>query len=58
MTTVKPWSFTMDYDANEIVIKTFVNGEWIQLRACEKDINSMKSWFDLAKHMKNSNVNN
>lgn len=46
------WSFTMDYETNEIVINADVNGEKIQLRAREKDIDSMKSWFDLARHMK------
>lgn len=42
----------MDYDTDEILINTVVNGEKIQLRAREKDIESMQSWFDLAKAMK------
>jgi len=46
----------MDYETNEIVMKSVVDGEEIQLRVCEKDIKSMQSWFDLARHMKkNSN---
>jgi len=54
--TLKHWSFTMDYETDEIVINTFLNEQKIQLRACEKDIKSMASWFDLARHMKkNSN---
>lgn len=47
------WSFGMDYEKEEIVINALVEEEKIQLRICEKDINSMKSWFDLARHMKN-----
>ncbi|GLC89357.1 hypothetical protein [Lysinibacillus piscis] len=49
MPTVKHWSFMMDYESNEIVIETFVNGEWIRLRVCEKDINSMQFKFNIAK---------
>lgn len=56
MIKIKHWSFTMDYETNEIVMKSVVDGEEIQLRACEKDIKSMQSWFDLAKHMKKSGV--
>lgn len=52
MKKVHYWSYTMDYDTDEIVINTLVNDEKVQLRACEKDIKSMQSWFDLAKHMK------
>ena len=52
MEKVQYWSFTMDYETNEIVINTLVNEEKIQLRASEKDVDSMKSWFDLARHMK------
>lgn len=53
---IQHWSFTMDYEANEIVMKSVIDGEEIQLRACEKDIKSMQSWFDLARYMKkNSN---
>jgi hypothetical protein len=49
---VQYWSFTMDYETEEIVINTLVDGVKVQLRACEKDIKSMQSWFDLARHMK------
>lgn len=53
---IQYWSFTMDYKTEEIVMKTVVDGKDVQLRACEKDIKSMQSWFDLARHMKkNSN---
>lgn len=45
------YSFTMDYESKEIVMTTVVDGKKIQLRACEKDIDSMKSWFNLARHM-------
>lgn len=45
----------MDYEANEIVINVALDTETrVQIRASEKDIDSMKSWFDLAKHMENS----
>jgi hypothetical protein len=54
MEKVQYWSFGMDYETNEIVINTLVDGKKIRLRACEKDIKSMQSWFDLAKHMKKS----
>lgn len=53
MKKVDYWSFTMDYETNEIIINAIVNEEKIQLRASEKDIDSMKSWFDLARHMQN-----
>ena len=53
MEKVDYWSFGMDYEKEEIVINALVNEEKIQLRVSEKDIDSMKSWFDLAKHMKN-----
>ena len=46
------WSFTMDYETNEIVINAIVNDEKIQLRASERDVKSMQDWFELAKHMK------
>ncbi|OAK70071.1 hypothetical protein ABB05_12875 [Lederbergia galactosidilytica] len=49
---IKYWSFTMDYETNEIVINANVNGDMKQLRVNEKDVESMRSWFDLAKHMK------
>ncbi|MFJ7951548.1 hypothetical protein ACIQZG_08475 [Lysinibacillus sp. NPDC096418] len=58
MTVVKPWSFTMDYETNEIVMNAIVDDKKIQLRACEKDIKSMQSWFDLAKHMKKNGSTN
>lgn len=48
-----PYSFTMDYERNEIVMTTVINDEKIQLRACEKDVDSMKRWFDLARFMEN-----
>lgn len=47
------YSFTMDYKSKEIVMTTFIDGEKVQLRACEKDIDSMKRWFDLARLMEN-----
>lgn len=44
------WSFTMDYETKEIVMNIALdNGEKVQIRACEKDIDSMKSWFDLTR---------
>lgn len=46
-----PYSFTMDYESKEIVMNTVIDDEKIQLRACEKDIDSMKRWFDLARFM-------
>lgn len=49
---IQHWSFTMDYETEEIVMKTVIDGKDVQLRACEKDIKSMQSWFDLARHMK------
>ncbi|WP_165602815.1 hypothetical protein [Lederbergia galactosidilytica] len=52
MEVIKYWSFTMDYETNEIVINANVNGDMKQLRVNEKDVESMRSWFDLAKHMK------
>jgi hypothetical protein len=52
MKKVEYWSFTMDYETDEIVINATVNGDRIQLRAIEKDIKSMQSWFELATHMK------
>lgn len=45
------YSFTMDYENKEIVMTTVIDGEKIQLRACEKDIDSMKRWFGLARFM-------
>lgn len=48
-----PYSFTMDYESKEIVMSTVIDDEKIQLRACEKDIDSMKRWFDLARIMDN-----
>ena len=45
------YSFTMDYESKEIVLTTFIDDEKIQLRACEKDVDSMKRWFDLARVM-------
>jgi hypothetical protein len=50
---IQYWSFGMDYETDEIVINTTSkHGEKIQVRACEKDIKSMQSWFDLAKQLK------
>jgi hypothetical protein len=49
MVVIEHWSFGMDYETKEIVITAFLNGEEIQLRACEKTVKSMKVWFDLAK---------
>lgn len=44
------WSFTMDYETKEIVMNIALdNGEKVQIRDCEKDIDSMKSWFDLTR---------
>lgn len=43
----------MDYDTNEIVITTYVNEEKVEIRVSEKDIESMKRWFRLAKHLNN-----
>lgn len=45
------YSFTMDYESKEIVMTTVIDDEKIELRACEKDIDSMKRWFDLARAM-------
>ncbi|MEB2301578.1 hypothetical protein LAV72_18400 [Lysinibacillus xylanilyticus] len=45
-------SFTMGYQTDEIVMRCRLkNGEYGELRVCEKDIRSMFSWFDLAKQM-------
>lgn len=44
-------SFTMDYKTNEIVLTIYTNDSQPQTRLSEKDIDSMKSWFGLAKHM-------
>ena len=52
MEKIQYWSYTMDYETEDIIINTIVDGVKIQLRACEKDIKSMQSWFDLARHMK------
>lgn len=54
---IQHWSFTMDYKTSEIVMKSIIEGKEFQLRVCEKDIKSMQSWFDLAKHMKKENDN-
>lgn len=45
------YSFTMDYESKEIVMTTIIDDKKIQLRACEKDVDSMKRWFDLARAM-------
>ena len=45
------WTYTMDYETNEIVMTTYVDGEKMELRACEKDVKSMQRWFDLARAM-------
>ena len=54
METIKYWSFTMDYETNEIIINANVDGDMKQLRVSEKDVKSMQDWFDLAKVMKRS----
>ncbi|KMK77610.1 hypothetical protein [Alkalihalobacillus pseudalcaliphilus] len=48
-------SFTMDYDKKEIVLTVYDKDKKIKTRLTEKDIISMKSWFELAKHMEVEN---
>lgn len=45
-------SFTLCFKTNEIVMRCRLkNGEYGEIRVCEKDIRSMSSWFDLAKQI-------
>lgn len=51
MRKVDFWSFTMDYETEEIVMTATIDGERFQLRAIEKDIDSMKRWFEIDRYM-------
>ncbi|QVY60948.1 hypothetical protein [Cytobacillus gottheilii] len=44
-------SFTMDYKTNEILLTVYSKGSQLQTRLTERDVDSMKNWFGLAKHM-------
>ena len=49
---IKHWSYTMDYETKEIIIRMVGESDQVShIRICEKDSRSMMSWFDLAKHI-------
>lgn len=46
-------AYGFDYETNEIVARIQVDeGDFRELRLCEKDTKRMAEWFDLAKIMK------
>jgi hypothetical protein len=48
-----PSSYTMDYEKKEIVLTIYTNNSQPETRLTEKDIEAMRNWFKLAKHMEN-----
>jgi len=49
---VEVWSYTMDYETSEIIIRIVCDDQVQHIRLSEKDSKAMTSWFELAKHMK------
>jgi hypothetical protein len=46
---IEHWTFTMDYEANEIIVRMSDDGQASHIRIAEKDVERMKSWFKLAR---------
>lgn len=46
-------AYTFDYDTNEIAMRIIVNNKDVgEIRICEKDAESIYSWFEQVKYMK------
>lgn len=46
-------AYTMDYETNEIVMRIIVDNKDVgEIRLCEKDAESICSWFEQAKFIR------